>query len=215
MFAEEVGDVPDALDDLVGRHAPQGAAPPAHPRPEAGQYGFHVLGDRGAHLRPQRLLVGDHPGAGQGRGRVAGQAGEGVGADGQPAHVEALGRAVVGDVGHREAGDAAVQEPRDREEEDDRPGVAVQAEGGYDVRAAAAAVVAQDLGVVPCEERLQARAALRERRRRGPAAAGRGRLGRGEFGDAEPGDDLGEAGVRVRCGRRGQGHAGTTDSPLV
>ena len=115
----------------------------------------------------------------------------------------------------REAGDAAVQEPRDGEQEDDRPGIAVQAKGGYHVRAAPAAVVAQDLGVVPGQERLQARAALRECGGRDPAAAGRDRLLRGEFGDREPGDDLGEAGVRVRYGRRRQGHAGTTDSPLV
>ena len=77
--------------------------------------------------------------------------------------------ALEGDVLDGEPGHPAVQEPRHRDQQTGRPGVAVQAEAGDHVGAGLLSVVPQHLRVVPGEERVEGGAAGRELVRRRPS----------------------------------------------
>ncbi len=208
MIAEQVGDVPQTLDDLVGDHAPQGPPAPPHAGSEAGEDGFQVLGDGGPHLRAQRLLVGDDPGAGQCGRRITGQAGEAGRAGRQAAHGQAGSRAVVRDMRHRVAGDAAEQEPRHGDQQAGRPGVAVEAEARDHIRAARLSVVPPYLCLVPAQELVEAAVGRREGGGGDPAVMPWELLAGRRLDDVEPREDLGETGVGVHEGRGRHGHGG-------
>ncbi len=209
-----MGDVPEALDDLVRRHAPQGPLAASHPRAEAVEHRAQVVGHGREDLGAQRGLVRHDAGARQLRCRIVGQAGEFPYPYRQMAQTPVEGHVLDRDPRH-----SLVQEPRHRHQQAGRPRVAVQSEAGDHVGPGRLPVVPQHLRVVPGEEGVQSAAAGGELVGAHPAGAAGGGLGVRERLGAQPGKDLGQARVRVRHrrGRRtgeqsGQGHAGTTES---